>query len=479
MSIEESIEKISDNTYRIPRAYREDMGTDAYFYTSEKLFKEVLKDRSLEQLVNITTLEGIRGHAHAMPDIHEGYGFPIGGVAATDYEKGVISPGGVGYDINCGVRMLISDMSFSEAKNHLPKLADELFVTVPSGVGSKSVNNVSGKDLDNILNRGLQWTKENGYATSDDIARTEEGGAIKGSSSGAVGKSAKERGAKQLGTLGAGNHFLEIDKVVEIIDSRIAAKFGLFKGQITIAIHCGSRGLGHQVCEDYLKLMEEAMSRYEIKVPDKELACVPLRSKEGQNYLAAMSAAANFAWANRQMIAHLVRNAWQKIFGKGKSLNLLYDMAHNMAKTEEHMLDGKMNKLCVHRKGAAHSLGPENIGVTEAYRQTGQPVITPGSMGTASYILVGTRESEKTFNSICHGAGRVMSRARAKKIVWGKDLRSELEKSGILIRSKSNVNLAEEAPFAYKDIDEVVNVVENINLAKRVAKVMPVAVIKG
>ncbi len=458
------LKKISDYIWEIPKSYRGDMKVPARVFASEKLLDVIFDDRSLDQLVNVSTLPGIQKWALAMPDIHEGYGFPIGGVAAFDAEEGIISPGGIGYDINCGVRLIKTPVSYGEIKDKIPDLATQLYNEVPSGVGKGGKLKLSNKDLDNVLLKGVDAMIEMGYAIEADKEYCESFGRLEDADPDLVSKTAKDRGRDQLGTVGSGNHFAEVQVVDEILNKETASKLGLLENQIVIMVHCGSRGLGHQNATDYIKLMMSSMPKYGIEIPDPELACAPVNSPEGQKYWKSMLASANFAWANRQFITHLIRRAWQKVFGNGaEELKLIYDVAHNLAKKEEHF--GK--QVIVHRKGATRSF-------------PGQPVLIPGSMGTASYVLVGQPGAmELSFGSSCHGAGRVMSRSKAKKEVWGEDLKKELENEGISIRSGSMSGLAEEAPIAYKDVDEVVNIVDGAGLAKKVARLKPVAVIKG
>lgn len=465
--------KISDYLWEIPKSYRNDMLVPARIYASEKMLDGIFRDRSLEQLVNVTTLKGIKNYALVMPDAHEGYGFPIGGVAATEYSDGVISPGGIGYDINCGVRLLKSNLKFDDVKNYLEKLADELYKTIPSGVGRGGKLKLSKNELDEYLRSGAKNAVKNGFGNDEDLAHIESNGSLPEARPENVSEHAKNRGRDQLGTLGAGNHFIEVDKVDQIFSEEQAKVFGLSSNQIVILIHTGSRGLGHQVATDYIRIMMKAMPRYKISVPDRELVNVPFSSPEGQNYFSAMSAAANFAWANRQLITHGVRKVWKNIFGNtGGDLNILYDVAHNIAKIEEytfmkHETCNMKQKLIVHRKGATRAF-PE------------QPVIIPGSMGTASYVLVGADKAmQETFGSTCHGAGRAMSRHAAIRSINSQKLKSDLEKEGITVRAGSIQGLSEEAPMAYKDINEVVDVVHNVGIAKKVAKLRPLAVIKG
>jgi tRNA-splicing ligase RtcB (3'-phosphate/5'-hydroxy nucleic acid ligase) len=477
------IRQIGTNLYQIPQDFRSDMRVPAHFYADEGFLLAALEDRSLEQLVNTATLPGVVGQAMAMPDIHQGYGFPIGGVAATLLPQGVVSPGGVGYDINCGVRLLASNSTADELRPFLPKLADALYRHLPSGVGVKGHLHTNKTELEGILRDGSQWAEREGYARREDVAHTEERGRMAGANPDKVSKHAKERGLEQVGTLGSGNHFAEIDEVTDILDAEAAALFGLRKGQVVFQIHCGSRGLGHQVATDYIETFQRASKRYGYELPDRQLVCAPLDSPEGEAYLAAMNAAANYAWTNRQVLTYHAREAFEEVL-KGKApdfdLRLLYDVAHNMAKVETHAVGGKQQKVCVHRKGATRAFGPGHPDVPEDYRPLGQPVLVPGSMGTASYVLVGTSGAMKqTFGSCCHGAGRTLSRAEAKRQVRGEALRSELEHDGIVVRAGSLGGLAEEAPQAYKSIDRVVAVVESAGLARIVARVEPLAVIKG
>jgi len=402
-----------------------------------------------------------------MPDIHEGYGFPIGGVAGMNVETGVISPGGVGYDINCGMKLLKSELKEEETKSYLDKLATEMQKEVPSGLGRGRQTKIDFATLDKILEGGAKKLVEQGYGEKEDIENCEANGQIEQADTSVVSSHAKNRGRDQVGTLGSGNHFLEIQKVEEIFDEETAKKFGVFKNQITVMIHTGSRGLGHQIATDYIRLMMKSMPKYNIKLPDRELACVPFKSSEGQRYFSAMSAGANFAWANRQMIAYYVRKAWKNILGKESSkLTAIYDVAHNIAKLEKHLVNGKEAELVIHRKGA-----------TRAFPN--QPVLIPGSMGTASYVLVGTEQSKDSWYSTCHGAGRMMSRKAATRALSGQEIINDLEKKGIIVKCYSLRGIAEEAPQAYKDIDEVVEVVHQAGLSKKVAKLKPLAVIKG
>jgi tRNA-splicing ligase RtcB len=481
MISKEYLKQISPVLWEISKNYRPDMRVPARFFATEQMLEDVFQDRSIEQLVNVTTLEGIVGPAYAMPDMHEGYGFPIGGVAAMKHPNGIISPGGIGYDINCGVRLLKSKLTFDNIKDKLQSLAREIYHCIPSGVGRGGKLKLSQEQLDQLLKNGVSWMLKNGYATESDIEHTESNGTLPNADPDALSDHAKKRGLDQVGTLGAGNHFAEVDVVEEIFDEKTAQAFGLHKNQITVLIHTGSRGLGHQVATDYIKTMMQVMPKYGIQLPDRELACVPFNSPEGTNYFNAMAAAANFAWCNRQMITHQVRQAWQKELGEaGGNLSLLYDVAHNIAKIETHEIEGKKEKVIIHRKGATRAFPPGNPEIPKEYQVVGQPVLIPGSMGTASYVLAGTQEGMQTsFGSTCHGAGRRMSRRAAKKAIHGGTLKKKLEEKGICVRAGSLPGLAEEAPLAYKDIDDVVQVVHDAKIAKKVAKLRPCAVIKG
>lgn len=475
------LKKVSDYIWEIPKSYRADMLVPARIFASEKMLQDILCDESLLQAVNVATLPGIQKYSLAMPDIHEGYGFPVGGVAAMEAESGVISPGGIGFDINCGVRLLRSEKSCEEIGGQIPALVREIYKEVPSGVGRGGRFKLVNKELDAVLERGVDYMFEKGYATAEDTKNCESRGFLKEANPDLVSKTAKDRGRDQLGTMGAGNHFVEIEKVDRILDRGAAEALGLFENQIVIMIHCGSRGLGHQVATDYIRIMLDKLPQYGISIPDNQLSCAPFNSPEGKNYFAAMAAAANFAWANRQMITWEIRGAWRKIFGGKESdtssqLPLVYDVSHNIAKIEEYERDAKLQgqagaadkiKVVVHRKGA-----------TRAFPN--QPVLIPGSMGTASYVLLGQEESlRQSFGSTCHGAGRVMSRTKAKRVVRGSELKRELEQKGISIAAGSMAGLAEEAPLAYKDVEGVVDIVHNLGIAKKVARLKPIGVIKG
>lgn len=476
------LKKITDYKWELPKSYKPGMRVPAYFYISRKLMQILEKD-AVEQAANVATMPGIQVASLVMPDVHVGYGFPIGGVAGFDVNEGVVSPGGVGFDINCGVRLLRSNLNVEDVKPLIKKLIDELFVAVPSGVGSEGRLRVSDRELDEIFVEGARWAVENGYGYERDLKHCEEEGALEGARPEVVGRKARDRGRPQLGTLGSGNHFLEVQYVDKVFDEKVAAKFGIEEGMVTVMIHCGSRGLGHQVCTDFLEVLDRAVKKYGIKLPDRQLACAPINSKEGQDYFAGMAASANYAWCNRQIIAHWVRETFQKVMGMSEEdlgMELVYDVAHNIAKFEEHRVDGKKMKLCVHRKGATRAFGPGLKEVPEDYRDVGQPVLIPGSMGTPSYILVGTEKAmEETFGSTCHGSGRVMSRAAAKRKLRGNVVKQNLERKGIYVRATHGALLAEEAPEAYKLSDDVVDVVHRAGISKLVARLRPLGVAKG
>ena len=477
------LKKTSEYEWEIPVSYREDMRVPVRLFVSRSLLEEATRDKSLDQAVNATTLPGLVGYVTVMPDMHQGYGFPIGGVAATRYPEGVISPGAIGYDINCGVRLLGSQISAKEASPHLEDLASALNHYCPSGVGTSGALRLKPDELDKVCVEGAHWAKKNGYATEMDLLRTEETGRLVGANPEKISKRARQRGLPQLGTVGAGNHFVEIDMVEEIFDIQAARAMGLVEGNLALQIHCGSRGFGHQICTDYVRSLQNAVKKYDIQLPDRELVCAPLDTPEGQDYLAAMRCAANYAFANRQLLAHWARQAFEDVLaGKIKNWHLhqVYDIAHNMGKIENHRVDGEEIKVCVHRKGATRAFGPGFEGLPDEYKRIGQPVLVPGSMGTSSWVLVGTEQSmERSFGSSCHGAGRTMSRSQAKKTIWGEDLRKELEQRGIHIRAGSLPGLAEEAPAAYKNVDEVVETVSGAGIARKVARLVPLAVIKG
>lgn len=479
MISKKDVKKINDYLWEIPRSFRNDMRVPARFYSSEKMFEDAFEDKSLSQLVNTTTLPGIVRHALAMPDMHQGYGMPIGGVIATKLPRGVISPGAIGYDENCGVRLLKSKFEEKEVRGRLDQLARKMQSEVPSGLGEGRSEKLSLKALENILEKGVPYLAAQGYAIKEDVKNCEQGGAMQEADARAVSDKAKKRGRDQVGTLGSGNHFLEIQVVDEIFDEETAEKFGLEKGQVTVMIHTGSRGFGHQNCTDYLKVAREAMNKYNISLPDRQLACMPFNSSEGQRFFKALSCACNFAWCNRQTITYYVRKAWSDVFGSKIKLPLLYDVAHNIAKVEEYEVEGNTEELCVHRKGATRAFPPGHSELPAHWQKTGQPVLIPGSMGTSSYVLAGTKGSEETFYSTCHGAGRTMSRTEAKKRVSGKELVEDLKRKGVLVKCYSMRGVAEEAPLAYKNVDDVVEVVHGAGLAERVVRLRPLAVIKG
>lgn len=481
MISKKDFKKISDWLWEIPKDFRAEMKVPARIYVSEKMLEEVFRDQSIPQLINGCTLPGIQKYGIAMPDCHEGYSVPIGFVGAMAISDGIISPGACGFDINCGMKLLKSDYFEKEIKPHLNKLATEIQKEVPSGLGRGRQIKLSIEQVDKILEGGAKYLVEKGYGEKEDVENCESNGCLEFADAKTVSSHAKNRGRDQVGTLGSGNHFLELQKVAEIFDKEIAEAFGLFKDQFVIMIHTGSRGLGHQVCSDYLReFIPLMLNKYKIKVPDREFACVPFNSPEGQKYFSAMASAANYAWANRQMIAHFVRKAWKKVLGeKASPLIALYDVAHNIIKKEKYKIDGKEVEVAVHRKGATRAFPPGHPEIPEKYRQAGQPVLIPGSMGTASYVLVGTKKGEEAFYSSCHGAGRRMSRHAATRSLSGREIINELEKKEILVRCYSLRGVAEEAPMAYKNIDEVVEVVHNAGLSKKVAKLLPLAVIKG
>jgi tRNA-splicing ligase RtcB len=479
----QDLKRISDYEWEIPKSFRQDMQVAVRLFATRRMLEEVMRDKSLEQAVNAATLPGLVGHVIVMPDMHQGYGFPIGGVAATRFPEGVISPGGIGYDINCGVRLLASQIDYQAARPYLDALASALNRHCPSGVGESGSVRLTDAELEQVCKDGSRWALKRGFATEADVRRTEEGGRVEGADPTKVSKRARERGRPQLGSLGAGNHFIEIDLVEQVFDAEAAGVMGLEEGKLAVQIHCGSRGFGHQICTDYVEEFQAAVKRYGIHLVDRELVCAPLNSPEGQNYLGAMRCAANYAFANRQILANSARQAFEEVLaGKIKDWHLhqVYDICHNMGKIETHVIDGERIKVCVHRKGATRAFGPGSPELPEEYRGIGQPVLVPGSMGTASWVLVGTETSmAQSFGSTCHGAGRVMSRHEAKRTVRGEKLREQLESGGIHVRAGSMAGLAEEAPQAYKDVDQVVEAVTGGGIARKVARLRPVAVIKG
>ena len=471
-----SATRLTDYLVEIPPTARDDMRVPARIYADEELWHQIATDRTLRQLMNVATLPGVHDAVYAMPDAHEGYGFPVGGVAAFRPADGIISPGGVGYDINCGVRLLRSDLPVSKTRDRLESFVHELSRSVPSGKGRGGRRTFDDPDLDRVFVDGVSFLVDREFAFPEDLDATESNGCLAGADPTAVSRRARERGRGQLGTIGSGNHFVEIQEVEHVFDERSARALGLWEGQLTILVHTGSRGLGHQVCSDYVREMDDAMPRYGITLPDRQLACAPFESPEGQAYYQAMCCAANYAWCNRQMITFAIRQAFSRMFGSEHRLALVYDVAHNIAKVEEH--GGK--QLCVHRKGATRAFGPGHVETPAQYQDVGQPVFIPGSMGTASYALVGDDAAlSASFGSACHGAGRRMSRGAAKRAKPGHEVREELTSRGIIVRCPSSGELAEEAPHAYKDVDRVVDVVHQSGLARRVARLTPVGVIKG
>lgn len=478
----EGLRRIDENRLEVPQNYKPGMRTNGIIFVDEELEKELEKE-SIEQVANVATLPGIVGSSLAMPDIHTGYGFAIGGVAAFDIKEGIVSPGGVGYDINCGVRLLRSNLTKEEVIPKIKELVNALYNEIPTGVGSKGKIKLDSSSEKELLRKGARWAVENGFGEPGDLERIESGGAIEGADPSIISDKAYERGRAQQGTLGSGNHFLEVQYVDEIYDERAASELGLFKGQITVMIHTGSRGFGHQVCTDFLEIMERAARKYGIELPDKELACAPLSSPEAQDYLAAMRAAANYAWANRQCLMHWTKECFMKVFNispRELGLTLIYDVAHNIAKIEEHLVNGKKMRLVVHRKGATRAFPPGHPELPEVYRKLGQPVIIPGDMGRYSYLLLGTEKAMKeTFGSTCHGAGRLLSRHQAIKKAKGRAIAREMEDKGIIVRSAGRETLAEEMSEAYKDVSNVVEVVHRAGISRKVARLHPIGVIKG
>jgi len=478
------LEKVDEYRWRIPRSYKAGMRVPGLIYADEDMLQHILEEQALEQVANVAFLPGIVGSSLAMPDIHWGYGFAIGGVAAMRIDDGVVSPGGVGFDINCGVCILRTNLTREEVSPRIKELIDALYSNVPSGLGSKGKIRLRSGEIDGVLERGSRWAVEKGYGRPEDLDTTEERGEMAGTDPARVSGRAKERGTPQLGTLGSGNHFLEVAVVDEIYEPDIAGVMGINQlGQVMLLVHCGSRGLGHQVADDYIKVMVGAMQKYGIEVPDRQLACSPVKSPEGQAYLAAMRCAANYAWANRQCITHWVREAFCRVMGKSEAeagLELIYDVTHNIAKIEEHEAEGKKEKLCVHRKGATRAFPAGHPDVPPQYSSVGQPILIPGDMGRVSYVLVGTETAMKeTFGSTCHGAGRMQSRAAMKKRLSGRDVLAGLEARGIAVRAGSLSGLAEEASEAYKDVNEVVGVTHGAGISKKVARTRPIAVVKG
>jgi tRNA-splicing ligase RtcB len=475
------LRRIDEYRWEIPREGA--MRVPGIIYASDKLMKVMGKDESPKQVANVAQLPGIVKHSLAMPDMHWGYGFPIGGVAAFDINGGIVSPGGVGYDINCGCRLVVTNLRREEIRPQMAKIVNALFQHVPSGVGSRGALKLSRSEEKRVLVEGARWAVKNGYGSQGDLESMEDGGCLPGADPEAVSERALERGKDQVGTLGSGNHFLEVEIVEEIFDKDVASALGIEVGQVAVLIHSGSRGFGHQVCDDYLAKLVKHVDKIGINLPDRQLACAYIQSSEGQQYLSAMACAANYAWANRQMLMHLTGEALEKALGMGPrelGMRLVYDVCHNIAKIEEHIVDGKKMTLCVHRKGATRAFPPGHPALPQKFRKTGQPVLIPGDMGTGSYVLVGTEKAmEKTFGSTCHGAGRVLSRAAAIKASKGRSIHREMEARGVLVMSAAKGTLAEEIPEAYKDIDEVINVVHGAGLSRKVAKLRAVGCIKG
>ena len=479
------LEEVGPCQWRIPKSYKPGMRVDGLIYADHRLIEQIRRDQAPEQVANVATLPGIQGNSLAMPDIHWGYGFPIGGVAATDpAEGGVISPGGVGYDINCGVRVVRSNLVYSEVRDHIRTLVDALFESIPTGVGRTGKYRFEPNAMRHLLAEGPRYlVRTRGLGTERDVEFTEAHGRLDDAEPDAVSPRAFVRGEQQCGTLGSGNHFLEVQIVDRIADEEATRAMGLFEGQIVVLIHSGSRGLGYQVCEDSLARFRKAPQAYGIDLPDRQLVCAPVDSAHGREYLAAMRAAANFAWCNRQLLMQQTREVFERVFGRSSEaleMQLVYDVAHNIAKFEDHVVDGRMKRVCVHRKGATRAFPAGHAEIPEAYRDVGQPVFIPGSMGTASWILVGQPGSmEQTFGTTCHGAGRQMSRTAAVKQAQGRQIDRELEQMGIIARARSRRELPEEQPNAYKDVDTVVDVVDRAGLSKKVARCRPIGVIKG
>jgi tRNA-splicing ligase RtcB len=476
------LRQVSEYVWELPRTGG--MRVPGRVYADHFLAKALEQDQSLAQVANVAHLPGIAGYSLAMPDIHFGYGFPIGGVAAFPVDEGVVSPGGVGYDINCGCRLLATELGLDDVRDHVPRTVDQIFRDVPWGVGARgAIAKLSRRQMQDLLVKGAAWAVEQGYGSPRDLEHTEDGGALPGADPSAVSDRAYVRGQDQVGTLGSGNHFLELQVVQEVFDRETAEAFGLREGQITIMVHCGSRGFGYQVCEDHLEAMASAANRYHIELPDRQLACAPVKSPEGRQYLAAMACAANYAWANRQMIMHLTEQAVLhalRLSPKDLGLRLLYDVAHNIAKLETHEVDGSQVDCCVHRKGATRAFGPGRAEVPADYRKVGQPVLIPGDMGTASFVCRGTQEAlAQTFGSTCHGAGRVLSRSQALRQARGRAIDQELAAKGIFVRSQGQKTLAEEMPEAYKDVERVVSVMDGAGVSPRVARLRPLGVVKG
>ncbi|MBI4234130.1 MAG: RtcB family protein [Chloroflexi bacterium] len=478
------LRKIDDYHWELPTTYKQGMRVPGLVYATQGMLQQIGQDQALEQVANVAFLPGIVKASLAMPDIHWGYGFAVGGVAATRASDGVISPGGVGFDINCGVRLLRTNLLEEDVRPVLEELVTALYYEVPSGVGSEGKIHLKEAEVDAVMTRGARWAVEHGYGVPEDLEVTEEGGAIRGADPSTVGKRPRERGADQLGTLGSGNHFLEVQAVDEIYQPALAEALGIERvSQVVVMFHCGSRGFGHQVCDDSLRVMDAAVKRYGIQLPDRQLACVPLDSPEGRDYLSAMRCAANFAWANRQCIAHWTREAFSRVLGKpwqALGMGQVYDVAHNIAKVEEHTVDGRKARVCVHRKGATRAFPAGHPELPARYREIGQPVLIPGDMGRYSFLCVaGPRAMEETFGTTCHGAGRTESRSAAKRLMKGQDIQRELAQRGIIVRARGWASLAEEASIAYKDVADVVEVCQQAGLSIKAARMRPLGVIKG
>ena len=478
------LKQIDDYRWELPQDYKRGMRVPALIYADRKMIQQLEGDQAIEQAANVATLPGIVGRSLAMPDIHWGYGFPIGGVAAMRVDDGVVSPGGVGFDINCGARVLSTTLTEEEVRPILRELVNQLYRDAPPGLGGSGFLRLKAQELDELMVRGAAWMVDRGYGDADDLEATESRGCLADADPGAVSQRARQRGLVQLGTLGSGNHFLEVQVVEQIFDQEAAKAFGIGEpGQVLIFFHCGSRGFGHQVCQDYLRVMEQATAKYGIELPDKQLACAPIRSPEGQSYLAAMAAAANFAWANRQAITHQIRRAIIKVTGRSQEelgLRLVYDVAHNIAKIERHNVGGREIEVCVHRKGATRAFPAGHPELPERYRKTGHPVLVPGDMGRYSYLAAGTDLAmEETWGSACHGAGRTRSRGAAKRLLAGVDVARRLEDRGIVVRAQNPKALAEEASEAYKDVEDVIEILQRAGICRRVARMRPIGVVKG
>ena len=479
------LQKLDDWRWLLPQDYKPGMRVPGLIFASEEMLDVIGQDQAIDQVANVAFLPGIVRYSMAMPDIHWGYGFPIGGVAAMRAEDGVVSPGGVGFDINCGTRVMRTNLTEEEVRPKLREIVNQVFRDVPAGVGGSGQVRVSLRQIDDVLTQGARWALDEGYAWPEDVESIESGGALRGANPDRVSRKAKERGAPQLGTLGSGNHFLEVQVVDQVYDSVAAEAMQISgPGQVMVFVHCGSRGLGHQTCQDYLDVMEEASQRHGIQLPDKQLACAPINSPEGQDYLSAMTAAANFAFCNRQLITHWTRQAFARVLGRDPrddlGMFLVYDVAHNIAKMERHRLNGAEISVCVHRKGATRAFPPGHPDVPARYQRVGQPVLVPGDMGRYSYIAVGTKQAmSETWGSSCHGAGRVRSRGEAKRVLAGVDVAQRLLERGIYVRAQNRGVLAEEASEAYKDVAQVVDVPDHAGIAKKVCRMRPIGVVKG